>query len=141
MYRLSKSLPLLLIPFVLSACVRHTVHHADGTTVTHKRRVVGPNVTTVRKPDGTVVHHRDRKIGPDVTIVKKAPPAPKREVRGRRPSLKHTWVPGHWEWKGNKWKWQRGRWVVAPRRGAKWVPASWVKTPKGWKFTPGHWKR
>ena len=75
-----------------------------------------------------------------VIIVKKRPPAPRREVRSHRPSRRHVWVPGHWEWRRSKYVWVRGHWAVPPRAGSVWVAGHWSKHADGWVFAAGFWR-
>ncbi len=75
-----------------------------------------------------------------VVVVKKRPPKPRVEKLPPRPSKLHVWIPGHWEWRGNKFVWKPGRWAVPPRSGAVWVPGHWEQRHGGWVFIPGHWR-
>ncbi len=79
--------------------------------------------------------------GPDqVVVVAKRPPAPRREIRPRRPSLRHVWVGGHWAYRGSRYVWVQGRWTVPPRHGARWVAAHWTRRHGGWVFVAGYWR-
>lgn len=53
------------------------------------------------------------------------PPPNPREFCGRAPSPRHVWVPGYYDWGGNRYRWRGGRWAVPPRSRAVWVPGYW----------------
>lgn len=79
--------------------------------------------------------------GPDkVVVVTKRPPAPKREVRPRRPSSRHVWVGGYWSWRGSKYVWVSGKWRVPPRHGGRWVAGHWKVQGGGWVWVAGRWR-
>jgi len=77
--------------------------------------------------------------GVDVIYVQKAPPKAKAEARSKKPNAKAIWVPGHWQWRGNKYVWVSGRWDANPR-GKTWVPGHWEKRPRGWVWVSGKWR-
>lgn len=77
--------------------------------------------------------------GVDVVYVQKAPPKAKAEVRPKKPNAKAVWVPGHWQWRGNKYVWVSGHWETNAR-GRTWVPGRWEKRPRGWVWVSGHWR-
>ncbi|MDX2268163.1 MAG: hypothetical protein NW208_08655 [Bryobacter sp.] len=56
-----------------------------------------------------------------------APPPPPRAAfaYGRCPSPRHVYVPGYYQWRGNRYRWVDGRWAVPPRARAVWVPGYW----------------
>ncbi len=94
----------------------------------------------VHEPAQRTVIIKDRP-GPDkVVVVTKRPPAPKREVRVRRPSSRHVWVGGYWSWRSNKHVWVGGKWVTPPRHGSKWVAGHWKKHGGGWVWVIGRWR-
>ena len=72
--------------------------------------------------------------------VEVAPPAPRVEVRTVAPSPNHTWIDGHWAWRGNRHVWMGGHWVMPPGAGYSWVPARWVNEVGRWVFFEGHWR-
>ncbi len=55
------------------------------------------------------------------------PPPPPREAYafGRCPSPRHVFVPGHYQWRGNRYRWVNGYWAVPPRPRAAWIPGYW----------------
>jgi len=67
------------------------------------------------------------------------PPAARHEVRPGKPFPNAFWIPGHWEWRGNKYVWKSGYWTKAVR-GKKWVAGHWSKTPRGYVWIKGHWR-
>ena len=75
----------------------------------------------------------------DVIYVQKAPPLVKAEVRPAKPTPKAVWIPGRWQWRGNKYVWVAGYWDKKPR-GKGWAVGHWDKRPSGWMWVPGHWK-
>ncbi len=92
------------------------------------------------RPAEKVVVVRDTP-GPGATVVVKVrPPSPRKEVRSRRPSRRHVWVPGYWDWRGHSYVWVKGHWTVPPRVGLVWVPGQWVARQGGWIFIAGHWR-
>ena len=68
-----------------------------------------------------------------------APPAAPVEVLpGPRPGF--VWVPGVYEWRGERHVWIAGHWI-RERHGFHWVPAHWDRRGDLWHFEPGHWVR
>lgn len=67
-----------------------------------------------------------------------APPAP-RVIAEPPPRDGYVWVPGYWNWNGNRYVWAGQRWIAA-RPGYHWVPANWVQVSGGWQFAKGHWE-
>ncbi len=73
-------------------------------------------------------------------VVLVAPPPPREEVAGAPPSEGFVWLPGYWNWVGDRHEWVAGRWA-APRPGRHWVAHRWVRQGDGWRLHPGHWER
>jgi hypothetical protein len=117
------------IPVFLTAGLMLTT-----TGCASNRRVV------VHEPASKVVVVHDVPGPGKVVVVKKRPPKVRREARPHRPSRRHVWIPGHWEWRGNAYVWKSGRWVVPPRAGAVWVPGRWKQSHGGWIFVAGYWR-
>lgn len=69
-----------------------------------------------------------------------APPPVRVEVRPVAPSARHTWIAGHWTWRGNQHVWSPGAWMLPPNQGWVWEPARWVNENGAWVFFEGHWK-
>ena len=79
---------------------------------------------------------------PDTILVKTAPPSPQSETVPSRPSAKHIWRAGAWEWNDgtNSWKWTGGAWIIPPD-GYIWVDATYEAQGDGAViYTPGHWE-
>ncbi len=61
------------------------------------------------------------------------------ETRPIRPSKKHHWVAGYWEWDG-VWFWSPGYWSLKPHPKAEWVEGHWDPYGTfGWRWMAGHW--
>lgn len=67
------------------------------------------------------------------------PPPPRREVVPP-PRRGQVWVPGHWEWRGNRHVWMEGYWVKA-RPGHRYREPRWVERNGRWEFRQGGWDR
>jgi hypothetical protein len=80
-----------------------------------------------------IVVHRTSPAPTKVVVYKT--PKPKVVVKSARPSAKHVWVSGNWQWqpRTNRYTWKRGRWVVR-KAGTRWVSGRYE-----WK-TIGHAK-
>lgn len=61
------------------------------------------------------------------------------EVRPARPSARHYWREGEWEWRGGAYVWAPGIWIV-PEHGNVWVRGHWRRRPGGEVWVPGHWR-
>jgi hypothetical protein len=73
-------------------------------------------------------------------------PAAKAESKGRAPAEHAAWIPGYWDFQGNRntaprggWVWVPGRWVTPPVKAARWDPAHWGWSNEWWSWIPGHW--
>ena len=77
-----------------------------------------------------------------VTVVPATPAAPANaeEVAGVRPGSDYVWVPGYYDWRGNRYEWVPGSWVRTPRPATVWVPGRWQPTTGGYLWIPGHWQ-
>jgi WXXGXW repeat (2 copies) len=71
-------------------------------------------------------------------VVPMAPPAVRGEVRPRRPGPSWVWVPGCWQWQGDRHAWVPGHWTRG-RAGKNWSPGHWKRAPGGWVWAPGKW--
>lgn len=76
---------------------------------------------------------------PTTVEVETAPPPPLVEVRPQ-PPRDGVWIPGYWQWSGQRHVWIGGRWS-APRVGYHWVPDHWVRGGRGWRRETGRWER
>jgi len=68
-----------------------------------------------------------------------APPAPRYEVVPA-PRAGHVWIPGYWDWRGNRYVWVRGHWE-RERHGYYWHPNRWVERDGRWMLERGRWDR
>jgi hypothetical protein len=73
-------------------------------------------------------------------------PIAKSETKGRAPSADASWVPGYWNFQGDRntgasagWVWVPGRWLTPPARHARWDSAHWGWSDEWWSWIPGHW--
>ena len=67
------------------------------------------------------------------------PPLPIVEVRGAMPFPNALWLPGYWNWNGQRHVWVGGRWSARPE-GHSWEAHRWDHRPDGrWAQQPGHW--
>lgn len=89
-------------------------------------------------PAGCVIVPDQRHYADGVVLV--APPPPREEVVGVPPTPGFVWLPGYWNWVGNRHEWVEGHWA-APRPGHHWVAHRWVRQGDGWRLRPGHWER
>ena len=67
-----------------------------------------------------------------------APPAPRYEVVPA-PRVGFVWVPGYWDWRGNRHVWVTGRWVKH-RRGYYYEPARWIEHEGRWRYHAPGWR-
>ena len=76
-----------------------------------------------------------------VVIIKPSAPAVVIE-RPSRPSARHFWRDGEWEWRSarQEYVWVPARWESLDRDGV-WIPGHWAKRPRGWVWVAGHWRR
>jgi len=68
-----------------------------------------------------------------------APPAPRYEVVPA-PRAGYVWVPGYWDWRGQRYVWVRGRWE-REHHGMYWHPNRWVEREGRYVFERGRWDR
>lgn len=71
------------------------------------------------------------------------PPALRIETHSRRPSPRHVWVEGHWDWsrRHRDWVWREGGWKVPPRGRGRWIAPSYDRRNDGWVVIKGRWDR
>jgi hypothetical protein len=74
-----------------------------------------------------------------VPVQYRAPPPPRYEATPH-PRRGMAWVPGHWEWRGNRHVWMQGHWVKA-RPGHHYREPRWVERGGRWQMQPGGWDR
>ena len=68
-----------------------------------------------------------------------APPAPRYEVVPA-PRAGYVWVPGYWDWRGNRHVWAKGHWE-RERRGYYYHPTRWEHRDGRWQLERGRWDR
>lgn len=54
------------------------------------------------------------------------------------PAANQFWVPGSWQWRGDRYAWQPGYWTTYQSDWI-WVPATYAWTPRGYVYVPGYW--
>jgi hypothetical protein len=71
-----------------------------------------------------------------------APPPTRVEIIPVAPSPNHFWVPGYWQWEGERHRWVDGRWEERRER-ERWVPHRWDHDEGDgrWHQHGGHWDR
>lgn len=74
-----------------------------------------------------------------IVIVREAPPEPRAE---RVPQARrgHVWVPGHWDWRGNRHVWVKGKYIRS-RSGYVYNAPRWEERDGGWYMARGQWAR
>jgi len=73
-------------------------------------------------------------------FVRFGPPPPPREIVVVHARPGHAWVPGYYQWRGNRYHWRKGYWAKPPRRGAAWVPGYWTPRRGGHIWISGYWR-
>ena len=71
--------------------------------------------------------------------VREAPPEARVEPA---PGERHgyQWVPGYWDWRGERHVWHPGAWV-RERPGHVYMQPKWVQRDGRWTLQPGSWAR
>jgi hypothetical protein len=74
-----------------------------------------------------------------VIIVQTAPPEPRSE---RVPQARrgYVWVPGYWDYRGDKHRWVRGSWM-RNRHGYVYQQPTWQERDGHWQMQRGAWTR
>jgi hypothetical protein len=73
-------------------------------------------------------------------VVEAPPPQPLVEVRPALPFPGAIWIPGFWNWNGNRHVWVGGRYSARPA-GYGWEENRWERRGDGhWVHRPGHWR-
>jgi hypothetical protein len=69
--------------------------------------------------------------------VRVAPPPPREEaIPVIRPG--YVWVPGYWDWRGNRHVWVNGTWVHG-RAGYHYAQPTWIHEGDHWRLQRGGW--
>ena len=68
-----------------------------------------------------------------------APPTPRHEVIPAH-RAGHVWVPGYWDYRGNRYVWVRGH-FERERRGMYYHPVRWYERDGRWVREGGRWDR
>lgn len=76
--------------------------------------------------------------GVDVFI--NIPPPPLRHEVMPAPRGGYLWVPGYWDWRGNRHVWAKGHWERA-RTGYYYHQPRWVENNGRWVQERGRWDR
>lgn len=77
---------------------------------------------------------------PDTQIAVRVAPPPMRMEARPAPRRGYEWVPGYWDWRGNRHVWVPGTWVKA-RAGYHYAQPQWVSHNGRWILVRGHWAR
>ncbi len=66
--------------------------------------------------------------------------APPRARYERRPSARsgYVWVPGYWDWRGNRHEWVSGTWIPG-RPGYTYSQPRWMQQDGQWYMEQGRW--
>jgi hypothetical protein len=77
--------------------------------------------------------------GGDYNMIRIAPPQPRyeRTPRARRGQI---WIPGYWNWSGNRHEWVRGTWM-RERPGYVYEQPRWMERNGQWYFEQGRWEQ
>jgi hypothetical protein len=73
-------------------------------------------------------------------FVRIGPPPPPREVIVMRPSPRHVWIPGYYEYRRDRYHWRHGYWAMPPRPRAVWMPGYWAPRRHGHVWISGYWR-
>jgi hypothetical protein len=79
-------------------------------------------------------------IGVPATVYVAPPPPPPVYQHAPAPRRGHVWVPGHWEWQGNRHAWVQGVYM-RERPGYVYQQPQWVSHGDRWGYRAGHWQR
>ncbi len=89
-------------------------------------------------PGFWVASSKETEAKHEVTYLPKPPEPPETAAPGAPPTESSFFVPGHWEWRGDRYAWRPGYWAkVEP--GYVWVQAHFRWTPTGYVYIPGYW--
>lgn len=73
------------------------------------------------------------------TYIKVAPPAPRHE-KAHSHRNGHVWVPGYWDWRGQRHVWVKGHYV-RERPGYVYHAHRWQERDGRWVLERGRWNR
>jgi hypothetical protein len=107
-----------------------------------------PEERVVVVPAPRPEEHRRGEVAVDLNlhgleiVVGHEPPPHQHEViiERDRPSPRHVWIPGFYEWRGNQHVWVKGRWELPPHAGAVWIEPRWDHRSNGYVFIAGFWR-
>lgn len=87
---------------------------------------------------GLVAIPAQAQTSPKILVIKTAPPAPLSE---RVPAARrgHAWVPGYWDWNGNRYTWVSGHFERV-RQGYVYARPEWKREGNGWVLERGGWR-
>ncbi|HQF39399.1 MAG TPA: glycine zipper domain-containing protein [Opitutaceae bacterium] len=69
------------------------------------------------------------------------PPPLRHQWMPHRPSYRHIWVSGYWQWRSPfaEWVWVDGYWALPPRSGVVYVAPRYVEVGGGVEYVEGGW--
>jgi hypothetical protein len=76
----------------------------------------------------------------EVVVIREAPPPPRREYVGPRPSPRHVWINGYWALRAGRNVWIAGHWELPPRGRTVWEEPRWERRSNGYIFIEGRWR-
>ncbi|MGE5387111.1 MAG: YXWGXW repeat-containing protein [Betaproteobacteria bacterium] len=89
----------------------------------------------------TVVPPRVAVSGPAVVMAPMPPPPMRVEVVSVAPQNDYFWIPGYWQWGGDRHYWVGGHWE-RQRPHERWEPHRWQPDNRGnWRLEGGYWRR
>lgn len=77
---------------------------------------------------------------PAPIVIVQAPPRPRYEHPGRRPSRDVVWVDGYWAWRGRRYEWVSGRWDRPPHGHGRWNAPRYERRGNSYVFIEGSWR-
>ena len=77
---------------------------------------------------------------PSIHVQIGSPPPPLRYEVVPQPRRGHVWVPGHWQWAGNRHVWVNGH-FLRERPGYVYHQPVWVQDNGRWVYRTGNWAR
>ena len=77
--------------------------------------------------------------GAAAIVVQVAPPPPRAEAVPA-PRRGYVWVPGYWDWRGNRHVWVAGSWM-REKHGYHYQQPRWEEHDGHWQMQRGNWAR
>ncbi len=89
----------------------------------------------------TVVPPRVTVSGPAVVMAPMPQPPMRVEIVSAPPQTDYFWIPGYWQWGGDRHYWIGGHWE-RHRPHERWEPHRWQPDHGGnWRLNGGYWRR